>query len=109
MQHYEKIFLQLIKDFNLEKRKTTFFTGFYAKHHNCNGALMKWYKDGDEFYLATGVKYEETINGTCSTTGCKDFYKTYEEIKVKLGEILNDIKKLEIQQKLKTIEKDFTK
>lgn len=107
MQHYEKIFLRLIKDFNLEKRETSIFPGFYARHHKCNGSLMKWYKNGDEFYLATGVKYEETTN-TFSTIGCKEIYRTYEELKVKLCEILSDIKKLEVQQKLKTIEKEFT-
>ena len=107
MKQYEKIFFQLVKDFNLKIRKTTIFPGFFARHPRCYGSLMKWYRGGDEFYMATGVQYDEITN-TYHTTGCKEIYKTYKELKVKLGEILSDIKKLEIQQKLKTIEEDFT-
>lgn len=109
---YRKIFLKLVKEFNLEVRPTAMFFGKRVVVPNINGSLMKWYEKGDEFYIATDVNVEHRVYGggaeyRLTFTNVHQFYGSYEAMRLEVMNLLEKIKKATVEYKLREIEKDF--
>lgn len=109
---YRKIFLKLVKEFNLEVRPTAMFFGKRVVVPNINGSLMKWYEKGDEFYIATDVKVTHSLHGGVTEhrltfTNVHQFYGSYEAMRLEVMNLLEKIKKATVEYKLREIEKDF--
>ena len=108
---YRKIFLKLVKEFNLEVRPTAMFFGKRVVVPNINGSLMKWYEKGDEFYIATDVKVEHRTHGgtehSIAFTNVHQYYGSYEAMRLEVMNLLEKFKKAAVEYKLREIEKDF--
>lgn len=107
---YRKIFLKLVKEFNLEVKPTAMFFGKRVTVPNINGSLMKWYEKGDEFYLATDVKFDHNLSSTeyrWTFTNVHQFYGSYEAIRLEVMKLLEKVKKAKIETKIYELEGDF--
>ena len=107
---YRKIFLKLAKEFNLEVRPTAMFFGKRVAFPEIAGSLMKLYEKGDEFYLATDVKFDHKLSGTeyrWTFTNVHQFYGSYEAIRLEVMKLLEKVKKAKIETKISEIEEDF--
>lgn len=109
---YKRIFLKLVKEFNLEVKPTAMFFGKRVVVPNINGSLMKWYEKGDEFYIATDVKVTHSLHGGVTEhrltfTNVHQFYGSYEAMRLEVMNLLEKIKKATVEYKLREIEKDF--
>lgn len=108
---YKNIFYKLVKEFNLEVKPTAMFFGKRAVYPDIAGSLMKWYEKGNEFYLATDVKYEHNLGNTelsrCLFTNVHQFYGSYEAIRLEVMKMLEKVKKAKIEAKITELECDF--
>lgn len=107
---YRKIFLKLVKEFNLEVKPTAMFFGKRVAFPDIAGSMMKWYEKGDEFYLATDVKFEHGLSSSeCrwSFTKVHQFYGSYEAIRLEVIKLLEKVKKAKIEAKIAELEEDF--
>lgn len=108
---YKNIFYKLVKEFNLEVKPTAMFFGKRAVYPDITGSLMKWYEKGDEFYLATDVKYEHNLGNTEFSkylfTNVHQFYGSYDAIHLEVMKILEKVKKAKIEAKIIELECDF--
>lgn len=109
---YRKIFLKLVKEFNLEVRPTAMYFGKRVVVPNINGSLMKWYEKGDEFYIATDVKVEHRMYGggtehKLAFTNVHQFYGSYEAMRLEVMNLLEKVKKAKIETKISELEGDF--
>ena len=103
-----KIFLKLVKEFNLEVKPTAMYFGKRATVPNINGSLMKWYENGDEFYIATDVNiYCCGTEYTLAFANVHQFYGSYEAMRLEVMKMLEKVKKVVVEYKLREIEKDF--
>lgn len=101
---YRKIFLKLVKEFNLEVKPTAMYFGKRVAYPDIAGTMMKWYEKGDEFYLATDVKFEHI---RLAFTNVHQFYGSYEAIRLEVIKLLEKIKKAKIEAKIAELEEDF--
>ena len=108
---YKNIFYKLVKEFNLEVKPTAMFFGKRVVYPDITGSLMKWYEKGDEFYLATDVKYEHKLSDTEFSkylfTNVHQFYGSYDAIHLEVMKILEKVKKAKIEAKIIELECDF--
>lgn len=108
---YKNIFYKLVKEFNLEVKPTAMFFGKRAVYPDITGSLMKWYEKGDEFYLATDVKYEHNLSDTEFSkylfTNVHQFYGSYDAIYLEVMKLLEKVKKAKIEAKIIELECDF--
>lgn len=107
---YRKIFLKLVKEFNLEVRPTAMFFGKRVAYPDIAGSMMKWYEKGDEFYLATDVKLEHKMRSDeyrWTFTDVHQFYGSYEAIRLEVMKLLEKVKKAKIESKIAELEGDF--
>ena len=101
---YKRIFYKLVKEFNLEVKPTAMFFGKRVAYPDIAGSMMKWYEKGDEFYLATDVKFKKI---RWVFTNVHQFYGTYEAIRLEVIKLLEKIKKAKIEAKIAELEEDF--
>ena len=107
---YKKIFHKLAKEFNLEVRPTAMFFGKRVVYPDIAGSLIKWYEKGDEFYMATDVKFEHNLRGTeqrWSFTNVHQFYGSYDAIRLEVMKLLEKVKKAKVESKIAELEGDF--
>lgn len=107
---YKKIFHKLAKEFNLEVKPTAMFFGKRATYPGITGSLMKWYETGDEFYMATDVKFISNLSNTeckCTFANIHEFYGSYDSIRLEVMKLLEKIKKAKIEAKKTELEGDF--
>jgi len=107
---YKKIFHKLAKEFNLEVRPTAMFFGKRVVYPDIAGSLMKWYEKGDEFYMATDVKFEHNLSGTeqrWSFTDVHQYYGSYDAIRLDVMKLLEKVKKAKVESKIAELEGDF--
>ena len=106
---YKNIFYKLVKEFNLEVKSTAMFFGKLVTVPNINGTLMKWYENGDEFYIATDVKvvYREGSEYRLTFYNVHQFYGSYEAMRLEVMNLLEKVKKAAVEYKLNDLEKDF--
>ena len=109
---YKKIFYKIVKEFNLEVKPTAMFYGKRVTIPNINGYLMRWYDNDDEFYIATDVIIEHSVDdgGTeyrLAFTNVHKFYGSYEDMRLEVMKLLEKVKKAKIETKKAELEKDF--
>ena len=107
---YKKIFYKLVKEFNLEVKPTAMFFGKRVAYPDIAGSMMKWYEKGDEFYLATDVKFDHNLSSTeCrwAFTDVHQFYGSYEAIRLEVMKLIEKVKKAKIETKISELEGDF--
>ena len=107
---YRKIFLKLVKEFNLEVKPTAMFFGKRVAYPDIAGSMMKWYEKGDEFYIATEVKLDHKLSGNeyrLAFTNVHQFYGSYEAIRFEVMKLLEKVKKAKIESKISELEGDF--
>lgn len=107
---YKRIFLKLVKEFNLEVKPTAMFFGKRVAYPDIAGSMMKWYEKGDEFYLATDVNFDHNLSGTeyrLAFINVHQFYGSYEAIRLEVMKLLEKVKKAKIETKISELEGDF--
>lgn len=107
---YKRIFYKLVKEFNLEVKPTAMFFGKRVAYPDIAGSMMKWYEKGDEFYLATDVKFDHNLSSTeyrWTFTNVHQFYGSYEAIRLEVMKLLEKVKKAKIESKISELEGDF--
>lgn len=107
---YRNIFHKLVKEFNLEAIPTAIFFGKRVTYPGIAGSLMKWYEKGDEFYMATDVKFISNLSNTeckCTFANMHQFYGSYDIIRLEVMKLLEKAKKSKIEAKITELEGDF--
>lgn len=107
---YKRIFYKLVKEFNLEVKPTAMYFGKRVTYPDIAGSMMKWYEKGDEFYLATDVKFDHKLSGTeyrWTFTNVHQFYGSYDAIRLEVMKLLEKVKKAKIESKISELEGDF--